>query len=446
MVSSLYHDHLAKLIESGQIPASALDESVKRVLRVKFALGLFDHPYTNEAAEQSSMLRPEYLQVAREAAERSFVLLKNDARGGSPLLPLSKTLRKIALIGPLADDAADMLGSWSAQGKSEDVISLRSALAAQFGNDKIIYAKGTDIAAAGESGIDDAVRAARQADVVILALGENASEMTGEASSRAKPGLPGRQQQLLEKVVETGKPVVLLLFSGRPLMIPWAFDHVPAVLAAWFPGIQAGPALVRTLLGEAIPSGKLVVSWPRSVGQEPLYYNSLSTGRPPGDADLSRPPDGNSKYISRYVDEENSPQFPFGHGLSYTSLQYGSAALSNKQLKVAPLNSDLHDGQRTVLTVSAPVTNTGKLPARETVQVYVGLRGTSTAQPVRALKGFQTIALAPGETKTISFSLPAEAFAIWNDQNQFTVEAAHATLWVSPDAVHGTPIDLDIVP
>jgi len=449
MVSSLYHENLVQLVRSGQVPETAVDESVRRVLRVKFALGLFERPYADEAKEAGAMLRPESLSLARTAAERSFVLLKNAGfSGGAPVLPLSTEPRMIALIGPLADDPNDMLGSWAGQGRPEDVITLRTALTQRVGADRVRYAKGSEIIGGSDEQLNEALRAAEQSDVVILALGENAPEMTGEAASRAHLGLPGHQEQLLEKIVATGKPVVLLLFSGRPLTLPWAFEHVPAVLAAWFPGVQAGPALVRTIFGEANPSGKLVVSWPRSVGQEPLYYDALNTGRPAGNIDLTRPPkNGDEKFVSRYIDEQNSPQFPFGHGLSYTEFRYGKLQIDQTQLSAKSLNYDLHGSEHAAgaaVTVSTEITNTGTRPGDETVQLYVQLRGTSVAQPVRALSGFQRITLAAGETRTVRFGLGAEAFAFWNDQNKFNVEPARVTLWVSPDSSHGPEATLQI--
>jgi beta-glucosidase len=253
---------------------------------------------------------------------------------------------------------------------------------------------------------------------------------------------------LLEAIVNTGKPVVLLLFSGRPLTLPWAFEHVPAVLAAWFPGTEAGPALVRTLFGESNPSGKLVVSWPRRVGQEPLYYNSLSTGRPPGKVDLSAPAkDADARYVSRYIDEQNTPQFPFGYGGSYTTFAYGPVAVSQTQLSAGDLNQRLSGkaGASDLLTVAAAVSNAGSRAGEELVQLYVRLQGTSTAQPVRALKGFQRIALAPGETKKVTFHLEPDAFAIWNDRNQFAVEPAKVTVWISPDSASGSDATLEIL-
>ena len=449
MASSLYHDHLAKLVRSGEIPRAAVDDAVRRVLRVKFALGLFEHPYADEKRENTATLSPDNIALAREAAERSFVLLKNSAgAAGVPLLPLSPDTKTIALIGPLADDAGDMLGSWAGQGRPEDVVTLYAALSQRIGTTRIRYAKGSAIIEGSDEQIAEAVKQAQQSDLVILALGENAPEMTGEAASRAHLGLPGRQQLLLEAIAATGKPVVLILFSGRPLTLPWTFEHVPTVLAAWFPGVQAGPALVGTLFGESMPSGRLVVSWPRSVGQEPLYYNALSTGRPAGDTDLSRPPpDGTEKYVSRYIDEQNSPQFPFGFGLSYTSFRYGQPQISVKEVSARALNQELRLSKRQAggsVSVSAEVTNTGVREGEETVQLYVRLQGTSVAQPVRALKGFQRIRLAPGETRKVTFNLSADSFSFWNDQNKFEVEPALATIWISPDSARGSAVTLEI--
>ena len=457
MVSSLYHENLAQLVRSGQVPEAALDESVRRVLRVKFALGLFERPYADEAKEASAMLRPESLSLARIAAERSFVMLKNAAfSSGTSVLPISNDVKRIALIGPLADDSNDMLGSWAGQGRAEDVITLRTALTQRLGADRVHYAKGTEIIGGSDEQLAEAVKTAQESDVVILALGENAPEMTGEAASRAHLGLPGHQEQLLEKIAATGKPVVLLLFSGRPLTFPWAFEHVPAVVAGWFPGIQAGPALVRTLFGEVSPSGKLPVSWPRSVGQEPLYYDALNTGRPAGSIDLTRPPkNSDEKYVSRYIDEQNTPQFPFGYGLTYTTFRYGATQTSSPFSKVAPelsaktLNAQLgaNDSQpNRALIVSAEITNTGTRAGEETVQCYVRLQGTSVALPVRALSGFQRISLAPGEKKEVTFELSPENFAFWNDQNKFVVEPARLTVWMSPDSAHGEGRTLEIAP
>jgi beta-glucosidase len=449
MVSSFYHDTMADLVRSGQVPEADINEAVRHVLRVKFALGLFEHPYTDEKQEAGTMLQPESVALARTAAERSLVLLKNSPSGGAaPLLPLSSDSKNVALIGPLADDAADMLGSWSAQGRAEDAVTLHTALVQKLGADHVRYAKGSDITKASDEQIAGAVKTAQESDIVILALGESGPNMTGEAASRAHLGLPGRQQQLLEAVVGAGKPVVLILFSGRPLTLPWAFEHVPSVLAAWFPGVQAGPALVRTLFGETNPTGKLPVSWPRAVGQEPLYYNALNTGRPAGNADLSKPPwEGSDKFISRYIDEQNGPQFPFGYGLTYTIFSYGPTQTSSAQFSAKILNDVLRDVKRTSnseLTLSADITNTGTRASEETVQLYVRLEGTSTAQPIRALKGFQHVQLAAGQTQHVIFHLGPDAFALWDDQNKYVVEPARAKIWISPDSAHGSEAVIEI--
>jgi beta-glucosidase len=448
MVSSLYHDHLADLVHSGQVSETDVDESVRHVLRIKFALGLFENPYVDEKKESSAMLQPEAVALSREVAERSFVLLKNDLlSSATPLLPLSPDVKSVAVIGPLADDGAAMMGSWGGLGNGRDAVTLRAALNQKLGEARVHYAKGAEFSTATDAQIKAAADAAKGSDVAILALGENGPEMTGEAASRAHLDLPGRQEQLLEAVVATGKPVVLLVFSGRPLILPWAFQHVPSVLAVWFPGIQAGPALVRTLFGENIPSGKLSMTWPRSLGQIPLYYNALSTGRP-ATQDEARFQNGHDeKFVSRYIDEPNSPQFPFGFGLTYSTLRYGPVELNKPELRLDWLREGLNKSSSSApapLLASANVTNSGSLAVTETAQLYVRLEGTSVSEPVRALKGFQRVTLAAGETKRVVFSLPAEAFALWNDQNVFTVEPARATIWISGDSRSGSGATIEI--
>jgi beta-glucosidase len=438
MVSSLYHDHLQQLVQTGQVKESAIDEAVRHVLRVKFALGLFEHPFVDEAAAPKALYHPDSIALAQTAAERSFVLLQNN--GG--VLPLSKETHNIAVIGPLGEDSSYPNGAPPGLGPRT---SLAAALAQRVGADHVSRYRGSGILDGSNEDISAAVAGAQKADLAILALGE-APEMSGEAASRAHLGLPGRQQELLEAIVKTGKPVILIVFSGRPLTLPWAFQHVPAVIAAWLPGISGGPALVRALFGDVNPGGKLVVSWPRAVGQEPLYYNALNTGRPPGDMDLTRPPnDVATRYVSRYIDEQNTPQFPFGYGGSYTTFSYGATTISTSRVSAAALNRNLK-ATRVAVVAEADVRNTGSRAADETVQLYIRLQGTSTAQPVRALKGFQTVALAPGESKRVKFELPAEAFAIWNDRNQFAVEPSKVTVWISPDSAHGTPAEAEITP
>jgi beta-glucosidase len=445
MASSLYHDHLQELLSKGQITKTEVDEAVRHVLRVKLALGLFEHPYVDEDAAPKALYLPESIALAQTAAERSLVLLKNaNGPNGEPLLPLSSSAaQNVAIIGPLGDDSSFPEAAPEGTGPR---VSLSTALAKTLGEGHVSRFKGVGVLGGTDEGIAAAVAGAQKADLVILTLGEDPG-MSGEAASRAHLGLPGRQQQLLEAIIHTGKPVVLILFSGRPLTLPWAFEHVPAVVAAWFPGIAGGPALASTLLGEVNPSGKLVVSWPRSVGQVPLYYNALSTGRPPGDVDLTKPPtDTESKYVSRYIDEQNSPQFPFGYGGSYTTFAYGNTSISTTKLSAAALNKGLGAGAVPAMTAETTVTNSGSRAGAETVQLYVQLRGTSVAEPVRALKGFQRIALAPGETKKVKFELKPEAFAMWNARNDFAAEAAKVTVWISPDSASGSPAQAEIQP
>jgi beta-glucosidase len=263
-----------------------------------------------------------------------------------------------------------------------------------------------------------------------MALGEDAQWMTGEAASRAHLGLPGNQQQLLEAVAATGKPIVLIVFSGRPLTLHWAADHVPAILQAWFPGLQAGPALVRVLFGDVNPSGKLTLSMPRSVGQEPLYYDALNTGHPADGVDLTRPPTNNhEKYHARYVDEQNTALFPFGYGLSYTTFSYSPLTLSTTQLSADALN---HEAE--ALHASTAVTNSGTRAGDEVVELYLRLGGTSISLPVRELEGFRRITLAPGESQRIDFTIGRNELAFWNIAMQDVVEPASATVWIGPNS------------
>ena len=445
MVSSLYHDHLQRIVSSDEATQAELDDAVRHVLRVKLALGLFEHPFVDEAGAVKALYHPESIALAQTAAERSFVLLKN-ANGpeGKPLLPLTAG-GNIAVIGPLGDDSSYPMGAPAGSGPR---VSLPAALGQRVGNGHVFRFKGSGILDGTDADIATAVAGAQKADVVLLALGET-PEMSGEAASRAHLGLPGRQQELLEAIVKTGKPVVLILFSGRPLTVPWAFEHVPTVIAAWLPGTGGGPALARTIFGEVNPTGKLVVSWPRSVGQEPLYYNHLDTGRPPGDTDLTRSPTNIAeKYVSRYIDEQNTPQFPFGYGGSYTTFSYGGTTISTQHLSAATLNGGLSTGANgtTALTAEAKVTNTGSRAGDEVVQLYIQLEGTSVAEPVRALKGFKTVAIAPGETTSVTFELKPEALAIWNATNQFAVEVSKLKVWIAPDSAHGTAAEAEILP
>jgi beta-glucosidase len=445
MEGNLYENHLAELVRSSEVPEKLIDESVRNVLRVKFLLGLFEHPYVAPGEDVMSGTIPRASrEVSRKIAEESFVLLKNDAVGGKPILPLQVSRgTTIALIGPLADSGANMQGAWGGMGRAEDVVTLRKALEeyAKLHGIKLLFAEGTPILG-GSGDFAAAIHAAQASDIVILTVGEEAVTMTGEAASRTRLELPGMQEQLITKVAALGKPTALIVFSGRPLVLTNVVPKVSAVLEAWFPGVEAGPALVRTLFGESNPSGRLTATFPRSVGQEPLYYNALNTGRPAKEVDLSRPPSNSAeKYHSRYIDETNSPLYPFGYGLSYSSFAYSQPVVSTTSVSVAALNRDAKEAQ---VKVSAQVKNTSQRAGDEVVQLYIGQRGTSIARPRRELKGFQRIALTPGESRTVEFVLDREALSFWNVDGKFMAEPSEVTAWVSHDSASGTPVKFTV--
>jgi beta-glucosidase len=427
MMSHFYDTQLPELIRTGKVPMSVVDEAVRRVLRVKFATGLFEHPYA-EAPEVTAAV-PAHRPLVRKAAEESFVLLQNSKQSnGAPLLPLSPERKKVALIGPLADSTAEMVGAWGGAGRDPDIITIRQALEerAQKTGGALLYAKGTEIESNSQAGFEEAVKAAQDADIAVLALGESNS-MSGEAGSRAYLDLPGNQEQLLEAVAGTGKPVVLLVFSGRPLVLDWAAKHVAAIMEVWFPGTEAGNAIADILYGDVSPSGKLPMSFPLAVGQEPLYYNQFPTGRPATGIDLSQPPGGDSRFFSRYIDVPNSALFPFGYGLSYSSFSYQNVHVSKNRLPLA----QAHANRSTpLLEATATVTNTGTRTATEVVQCYVRNLGASIEQPVRSLKGFERVTLAPGESKQVSFPLGFNELSFINIENKPTIEATHYTVWI----------------
>lgn len=437
MEGGLYLNELGAEVRAGRVPMSVVDEAVRRVLRVKLALGLFDRPYVKEARRAV----PLDVALARAAAEQSLVLLKNATREGAAALPIGSQVKTIALIGPLADSAPDMLGSWAGKGDARDAVTLRTALAEHAAREKlnVLYEKGTEIVGGTDAGIAAAAQAAARADLVILALGEGAGDMTGEAASRASLSLPGLQGRLLDAVSASGRPVVLILFS-RPLALASVVDKADTIVQAWHPGIQAGPALVRVLTGTTNFSGRLTVSLPRSVGQLPLYYNHMNTGRPAGTVDLTRPAQGaGEKYVSRYIDELNAPLFPFGHGLSYTRFEYSPVTLSATSSSARALNAG-----SAALQVSVVVRNAGERDGVEVAQLYIRQRGTSVTRPVRELKGFQRIALRAGESKRVVFTLDARPFAFWNLAMQKLVEPAAVTVWIAPDARSGEGAQLTI--
>jgi beta-glucosidase len=452
MEGNLYATTLAAQVRSGAIPESVLDEAVRRILRVKFALGLFEHPYTQESAayQPSEANRKQ----ARAVADETIVLLKNDPiEGMGGVLPL-KAGKSVALIGPLADSAKDMMGSWGALGDPKFAVSLKTALQEKLG-DKLLYAKGSDVlsgqdanvlrhvsfidSGAAKTGakeepapdetamIAEAVETAKKADVAVLALGESADWMTGEASSRAHLTLPGRQEELLEAVAATGKPVVLVMFTGRPSEISWAGAHIPAIVEAWFPGMEGGHAVADVLFGDVNPSAKLTTSFPRATGQEPLYYSQMPTGRPAGKTDLSHiPTNSEEKFLSRYFDVENSALFPFGWGLSYTRFTYSQPSVSKAEVSL----SNVATGRGPAVTVGFDVANSGKIAGTEVVQLYVRNTSASVEQPLRELKGFERVTLGPGESKHVELPLGFEELSFVNTESKWVVEPTTYKVWV----------------
>ena len=443
MMSHFYDTQLPALIRSGQVPMSVVDEAVRRVLRVKFATGLFEHPYA-EGTEVTAAVDA-HRPLVRKAAEESLVLLQNDKiADGAPLLPLSPDRKKIALIGPLADDTAEMVGAWGGAGHDRDTITVHQAFeerAKQTGGE-LVYEKGTEIEEGSRAGFPAAIEAAKSADAVILALGESGS-MSGEAGSRAYLDLPGNQQQLLEAIVATGKPVVLLVFSGRPLVLDWAQKHVSAIMEAWFPGTEAGHAIADVLYGDVSPSGKLPMSFPRAVGQEPLYYNQFPTGRPATGLDLSKPPGGDSRFFSRFIDVPNSALFPFGYGLSYSTFAYRDVKVSKTSI---PLAQALANRSTPFVEATATVTNTGSRTATEVVQCYVRNLGASIEQPVRSLAGFERVTLAPGESKQVSFRLGFNELSFYDIDAKPTIEATNYTVWIGGSSLADESATFKVVP
>jgi beta-glucosidase len=400
MESKAYDQHLADLVMSGKIPLNVLDESVRRVLRVKFRLGLFENPHrgTSPVRERNAMLGPEHRTLAREVARRSMVLLKNDTM----VLPLRRDLKKIAVIGPLATSRLDLLGCWDAQGDSTDVVQILTGIREAAGvQSEVVYAKGCNILGTDKSGFAEAIKAASGASVAILVIGES-SDMSGEARSRATLTVPGVQEDLVEAVRATGTPVVVVLLNGRPLTIPRLQVSAAAILEAWYPGVEGGHAVADVLFGAYNPSGKLPATFPLAVGQIPLYYNHKNSGRPENPSD---------RYTSKYIDMSSQPLYPFGYGLSYTRFEYSSIALSATTIRP--------DGS---LTASVTVANTGERPGEEVVQLYIRDRVASVTRPVRELREFRKILLNPGQKQRVDFVLGPENLAMYSQSMKRVVE------------------------
>ncbi|CAM4234605.1 beta-glucosidase BglX [Gillisia limnaea] len=412
MEGGAYENHLEDLVKSGEIDEELLDDSVRRILRVKFKLGLFDDPYKYSNPEMLKNISfEEHLKTARDIASKSIVLLKNEGE----LLPLKPSVKNIAVIGPLADDKNSPIGNWRAQGEENSAVSVLEGIKNAVGNNvRVTYAKGADhgtgvknfllpleINETDKSGFAEAIEVAKNAEVVLMVLGEDAFQ-TGEGRSQVEIGLMGVQQELLEEVYKVNKNIVLVLINGRPLEISWAAENIPAIVEAWHLGSESGNAIADVLFGKYNPSGKLPVSFPRNVGQEPLYYNQKNTGRPYSAEHVT---------YSGYTDVEKDALYPFGYGLSYTTFKYGVPQLTSKKLT-----------QEGSITVTVPVTNTGKLKGKEVVQLYIRDLVASTTRPVKELKAFEMVELAPGETRDVQFEIDEKMLQFYTANKKWESE------------------------
>jgi len=440
MASDTYAEHLAAAVDSGQISVELLDEAARPILAAKLHMGLFENPYTDEAAAAAVLEDPAHRELARVAARRSIVLLRNE----NGTLPLSRDTGPIAVIGPVADSPPDMEGSWIVFGHTPNAVTVLQGIQdAVASGVEVTHAPGPQIKRdipsmfeeffpdlkrpdqspeAAEAAFQEALATARDAEVVVMVLGET-SQMSGEAASRASLDLPGRQQELLEEVVALGKPVVLVLINGRPLTIPWASENVPAILEAWQPGSEAGHAVADVLFGDANPGGKLPVTFPRTAAHSPLYYAH----------NLSHQPEGSPRYQPRYWDGSEAPLYPFGFGLSYTTFAYSNLS-ATPEVAVGG-----------TATVSVDVQNTGDVAGDEVVQLYVHQRAGSASRPVRELKGFERVSLEPGETRTVSFPLGPEELRYWSSAHgDWIQEAAAFDVWVGGDSAATTHTTLRV--
>ncbi len=422
MVSGIYAADLPDLVRRNVIPQAVVDAAVRRVLEGKARLGLFADPYRGATVEgeAKAMLTPEHRDLARRVARESMVLLKNEKN----LLPIAAGVRTIAVVGPLAASDSQPLGPWSAMGRPQDVVSVLQGIRQRAPRGVTVrYAQGSGITDTSTAGFAGAVTAARGAQLAVLVLGERA-EMSGEAGSRASLDLPGVQQRLLERVAATGTPVVLVTMSGRPLILEWAAEHVPAILQTWFLGVEVGHAVADVLFGDANPSGKLPVTVPRAVGQIPLYYNHKPTGRPPEE---------NNRFTSKYLDVPTTPRYPFGFGLSYTTFAYRDLALGAASV-----------GVNDTLSVSVTIENTGKRAGTEVVQLYVRDEVASVTRPVKQLEGFRRVALNAGESQRVTFKLPVAALGLYDARMRYVVEPGAFRVSVGPSSATGLEAEFQV--
>ncbi|HVO73759.1 MAG TPA: glycoside hydrolase family 3 N-terminal domain-containing protein, partial [Ignavibacteriaceae bacterium] len=413
MESRSYIKNLALLVKNGKVSAGVIDEAVKRILRKKFELGLFDDPFKfcNPERELKELNNPIHTEIARDIARKSIVLLKNE----NQLLPLSKDIKTIAFIGPLVKAVRQNKGFWDVEVPGVDsnfIVTQWEGLKNKISSTtKLLYAKGCEIDGDNKDGFPEAVNIAKQSDVVILSIGER-RDMSGEAKSRSDISIPGLQEELFKELLNTGKPVVVLINAGRPLVFNFTADNAQAILYTWWLGSEAGNAIADVLFGDYNPSAKLTMTFPISVGQIPVYYNHLNTGRPASS-------DSNRFYRSAYIDLSIYPKFEFGFGLSYTSFEYSNLRLSSKQM--------YPDGR---IEVSATISNTGKFAGEEIVQLYLHDLVGSVARPVKELKDFTKIKLNPGESKTVNFLIDKEKLSFFNQQLQWVAEPGEFELMI----------------
>jgi len=407
MQGEIYFKYLKKQVKDGQVDEKLVDDAVRRILKVKFMLGLFDDPYRycNEAREKRLVYAPEHLEASFDVAKRSMVLLKND----NNTLPLKKG-EKIAVIGELATSKRDLLGSWKAAGDWDFIKSTLDELKAYNGEENIIYSEGVKKSGEDRSGFAAALAAAGRADKIVMVIGEDC-EWSGEAASRTNINIPGVQSELLEKLTALNKPIVLVLMNGRPLELTKENKMADAILEAWYPGTMGGKAITHVLFGEYNPSGKLTMTFPRSIGQVPIFYYEKNTGRP-----IYLP---NDKYKSKYIDCPNDPLFPFGFGLSYTTFEYSDITLSSKELT-----------EKGEIKASVTVKNNGKVDGEEVVQCYVRDLVGSVTRPVKELKGFERIALKAGESKTVTFTITPDLLSFHRQDMTFGTEPGDYHLFI----------------
>lgn len=410
MQSGIFNDYLAQSVEEGKVKVSDIDDAVRRILRIKMLLGLFDDPYKycDKQRQDTLIYHREHLAFAREFTAESMVLLKNQ----NQLLPLSKQTGTIAVIGPLADSKKDMIGAWSAAGDFNKSVTVLEGIEEKLPTQRVVFARGCEVEDDDRSGFNEAVTLASRSDAVVLVIGET-KEMSGEAASRSEITLPGVQQELAEALIATGKPVVVVLMNGRPLDLSWLDTHAPAILEAWFPGTQAGHAVADVLFGDYNPSGKLTVTFPRNLGQVPIFYNNKNTGRPMS----------SDKYTSKYLDVANTPLYPFGYGLSYTTFQYDNLKISSPVLKA---------NQK--IEVSVQVTNTGKMAGQEVVQLYLRDLVGSVTRPVKELKDFRKIYLEPGAQSVVTFEITPATLEFLTRDMQWAAEPGEFDVFVGTDS------------